>query len=44
MELYEGIMTTRAMRRFTAEPVTRDEIVRCLKAAVQAPSGGNIQP
>jgi nitroreductase len=44
MELYDGIMTTRAMRRFTDEAVRRDEIVRCLRAAVQAPSGGNIQP
>jgi nitroreductase len=42
--LYEGLMTTRAMRRFTDEPVTDDEITRILAAAVQAPSGGNIQP
>jgi len=44
VELYEGLMTTRAMRRFTDEPVTDDEIRRILAAAVQAPSGGNIQP
>ena len=37
-------MTTRAMRRYTDEPVTDDEIWTCLRAAVQAPSGGNIQP
>ncbi len=43
-ELYDGIMTTRSMRRFTDEPVTDDEIERILAAAVQAPSGGNIQP
>ena len=42
--LLEGIMTTRAMRRFTDEPVSDDEIWTCLRAAVQAPSGGNIQP
>jgi nitroreductase len=42
--LLEGIMTTRAMRRYTDEPVTDDEIWTCLRAAVQAPSGGNIQP
>jgi nitroreductase len=44
LELYEGIVTTRAMRRLTDEPVTDEEIGRCLAAAVQAPSGGNIQP
>jgi len=37
-------MTTRAMRRFTADPVTDEEINEILAAAVQAPSGGNIQP
>lgn len=43
-ELYEGLLTTRAMRRFTDEPVTEEQIWACLRAAVQAPSGGNIQP
>lgn len=42
--LLDGIMTTRAMRRYTDEPVTDEEIWTCLRAAVQAPSGGNIQP
>jgi nitroreductase len=32
------------MRRFTADPVTDDEILTCLRAAQQAPSGGNVQP
>jgi len=40
----EAIMTTRAIRRFTDEPVTDDEIATCLAAAQQAPSGGNVQP
>ena len=44
MELYEALLTTRAIRRYTDEPVTDDEIVHCLRAAVQGPSGGNIQP
>ena len=44
MELLDGLMTTRAMRRFTADPVTDEEITEILAAAVQAPSGGNIQP
>lgn len=37
-------MTLRAIRRFRNEPVTEDEILTCLRAAQQAPSGGNIQP
>ena len=44
VDLWTGLMTTRAMRRFTDEPVGDDVIARCLAAAVQAPSGGNIQP
>ncbi|MEX2238756.1 MAG: nitroreductase family protein [Dehalococcoidia bacterium] len=44
MELFEAINTTRAIRRYTDEPVTDDEIMTCMRAAVQAPSGGNIQP
>jgi len=42
--LLEGLMTHRAMRRYTDEPVAEEDIWTCLKAAVQAPSGGNIQP
>jgi nitroreductase len=44
MDLYEGLMTTRAMRRFTDDPVDEEDIWACLRAAGQAPSGGNIQP
>ena len=44
MDLLEALMTTRAMRRYTDEPVTDDDIVTCLRAAQQAPSGGNVQP
>jgi nitroreductase len=44
VELYDGLMTARSMRRFSDEPVTDEEIERILAAAVQAPSGGNIQP
>jgi len=43
-DLYDALMTTRAIRRFTDEPVDDADIERCLAAAVQAPSGGNIQP
>src|SRR3954471_23698692 len=44
VELYEGLMTTRAMRHFSDAPVADEEITPILAAAVQAPSGGNIQP
>lgn len=40
----EAIMTTRAIRRYSDEPVTDEEIATCLAAAQQAPSGGNVQP
>lgn len=42
--VYDTIRTTRAMRRFTDADVTDEEVMACLDAAVQAPSGGNIQP
>ncbi|MEX2393055.1 MAG: nitroreductase family protein [Actinomycetota bacterium] len=38
MDPIEAIRTTRAIRRFTDEPVTVDEIQRCIDAAIQAPS------
>ena len=44
MELFEALTTTCAVRRFTDAAVTDDEILTCIRAAVQAPSGGNIQP
>jgi nitroreductase len=45
VELYEALMTTRSMRRLTDDPpVTDEEIEHCLRAAAQAPSGGNVQP
>ncbi len=44
MDLHEALMTTRAMRRFSDEPVSDEVIERVLAAAVQAPSGGNFQP
>jgi len=42
--LLEGLMTARAMRRYKENPVSEEDIWTCLAAAVQAPSGGNIQP
>jgi nitroreductase len=44
VDLYDALMTTRAMRRFTDEPVDDATVAAILRAAVQAPSGGNIQP
>jgi len=44
MDVFEAIRTTRAVRRFADAPVTDDEITACIRAAVQGPSGGNIQP
>jgi nitroreductase len=44
MDIFELIETTRAIRRYTDEPVSDDEIARCISAAIHGPSGGNIQP
>src|SRR5207247_11311003 len=44
MDLFEALSTTRAVRRFTDEPVSDADIMTCIRAATQAPSGGNIQP
>lgn len=44
LDLFEALHTTRAVRRFSDAPVTDDEILTCIGAATQGPSGGNIQP
>jgi len=44
MDAIEAITTTRAIRRFSERPVERADIETCLRAAQQAPSGGNVQP
>lgn len=44
VEAIDVIMSTRAMRRYSSDAVSQDEIETCLKAAQQAPSGGNVQP
>ena len=44
LSLYEGLVSTRAIRRYTDEPVP-DEVLRdILFAATRAPSGSNRQP
>lgn len=42
--LLEGLATTRAIRRFTAEPVPDHDLAALLFAATRAPSGSNRQP
>lgn len=44
MELLEGLATTRAIRRYTEQAVTDDELATLLRAATRAPSGSNRQP
>ena len=44
LDALEALMTTRAIRRFRPDPITDAEIEVCLRAAQQAPSGGNVQP
>jgi nitroreductase len=44
VDLFEALSTTRAIRRFTAEPISEADIATCIRAATQGPSGGNIQP
>jgi nitroreductase len=43
-DMLDGIMTTRAIRRFTDEAVPDALVEQCLRAAQQGPSGGNVQP
>jgi nitroreductase len=42
--LYEGIVTTRAIRRYRPDDVADDDLNRMLFAATRAPSGHNRQP
>jgi nitroreductase len=44
LSLYEGLVTTRAIRRYTKEPVSEDDLRAVLFAATRAPSGSNRQP
>jgi nitroreductase len=42
--LYQGLLTTRAIRRYTDEPVSDEALRDMLFAATRAPSGSNRQP
>lgn len=44
MPLGEAIFTQRAIRRFTADPISDADLETILTAAGRAPSGGNLQP
>jgi len=44
MEALDAIMTRRSIRRFTQEPVTKEDVETILRAAQAAPSAGNQQP
>ncbi len=44
MSLLDGLATTRAIRRYTDEPVTDDDLASILWHAGRAPSGSNRQP
>jgi nitroreductase len=44
MDLLEGLATTRAIRRYTDQPVTDHDLATVLWAATRAPSGSNRQP
>ena len=43
MDLLEGLATTRAIRRYTDEPVTDEHLATILWSATRAPSGSNRQ-
>ena len=44
VSLYQGLLTTRAIRRYTDEAVPDDALRDILFAATRAPSGSNRQP
>jgi nitroreductase len=44
VSLYEGLISTRAIRRYTDEPIPDESLRDILFAATRAPSGSNRQP
>ena len=42
--VYDVIMRRRTVRSFTDQPIEEEKVQKLLDAAIQAPSGGNIQP
>ena len=43
-DIFEAMLTQRAIRRFRPDPVPRYLIKKVLAAATRAPNGGNVQP
>lgn len=43
MDLEEAMTTQRAIRRLKPDPVDDEVLLRCLRLAVKAPTGGNMQ-
>ena len=41
--LFEALYSTRALRRFTDQPVPDDALFQVIDAAIRAPAGGNMQ-
>ena len=41
--LFEAMNTQRAIRHFTAEPVSEEDVKTILQSAIHAPNGGNQQ-
>jgi len=44
MELYDGLITRRSIRKYTSEPVSREILEELVKAGMYAPSAVNCQP
>ena len=44
MDLFDAMFTQRAIRRYTADPVSDEDVTKILKATVRAPSAANRQP
>lgn len=44
MDLLEGLHTRRSIRKYTDQPITREQLHEILKAGTMAPSGLNNQP
>jgi nitroreductase len=44
VEMLEGMATTRAIRRYTADPIPEEDLATILWHATRAPSGSNRQP
>ena len=44
MELYEGLITRRSIRKYTSDPVSKKDLEEIIKAGMHAPSAVNCQP